>query len=494
MPRIELIDENTEPFKYSNMSSSNILKNIKHLLKPHPYGFTYDIECNVSIEHNNYPEISINNLGDVSIRTDYRDTFYTVNVIIFDDLYKDKTILNVHLFDIQEIEPISTIISDSYLTLSNTTELFNIESLFEKNNQSGFVVYDCNVVDLSRYYRHYGLNEYITELQDSTLRIYSDYRNDEYMIYVYAYIQGYEEQRRESIIHVRESNIPSIDDISLNIKFSNLIQNTVSCNLDNIFSSYPYYTELKHTLYMKDNEDSKTCNIVELSRNAQFSGDARADTYDIYLRTEDRLFNISNVDNIFFTIHEEPPFYIIQSYPSIPTLNAVEYYIENITSFYNINVSGGILRYDLELSNLDEPVSDVVNYLVEEDSLEIFPRYRNRTYGIIITPYVVGYDNYKDVSTTILVEETYNPINIDAQVCNITITDSTVIRQLREDLGVNSDFDLKDIYDISCNLFLQTPYENSSSSSPLPQIDIVYEDAGIKQFNLHQIIEVLDII
>jgi hypothetical protein len=412
-------------------SNKNVIEyNLFEVYSNYPY-YKDLIFTNSNIYNNeSNVKFTINKDNDeflVKIYPDFRRDNYDIQIIVNDtkfDNTNDTLKINLH-----EYPPISF----NNFDITKTIELFNLTTHTELYNLfSNVNVYAIeNKLEFSNnylsnypiekgYYNSLNILEYkvdinnksycnlvSTDYDDYNILFHPEWRNKEYAIWFDIYMNGYEHLPINIKFNLQENNIPSIisDFNIINLDFNS--NQSISYNLHDFYSSYPYSNQLQ--FYYSNNNQSlrKINNIYSLNNNLfTINPDYRDDNYNITINAYDPYFTLQTSQNSInneaeFRITETPPleFNITNKY--LDTINLsnlgkqqiISNIIDDITFYSDCNYIISTINQDSFMREAYYVNNIYSNAIIKDnDLLYITPEYRGQNYNIEYSIYTNGYE------------------------------------------------------------------------------------------------------
>ena len=462
--RVEFIEN--IPINNYNLSNNTIIINFEELTKDFLYDVSYDLDCDIDISISD-------NIG--ILQANYRGIEYNIKLNAYNIDYKPETSNIQIIYNISEIKPIQKNID--FFNISNLEYIecnLDLNQFFINNTEIENISYTILKPNLRRGYYN---NKEAIELENNILKIYPEYRNIFYDIQIDGYIQGYESQKETIQIRIHEKEIVPIHFIQKTIYYSNLKEGEeINIGLKENYN-YPFsnFLILNSNINTELLEGRSDYNVNIFENNISIIGDVRYMTYDINIIAIDSNFGQSNND-MNIRINESAPFIKDLEYPEIGELRSrplsillnqnIDGLIKNI---YTNNTSDNVIKYNFILSNLDEPISNVIiedkvydNELERErvKSFRIKPNYRGKSYGIEIKPYIEEYIWYDEIIDKLEIIELENPVSGDVISCNIELYDEIVTFNLKNLLGLPIEYELSELLKLTSNMEIIETYEN----------------------------------
>lgn len=363
----------------------------------------------------------------VKIYPDFRRDNYDIQIITNDSKFENTDdSLKINLL---EYPPISF----NNFNITKTIELFNLTSytqlynlysnvnvyaienqlLFSNNYLSNYPIekgyynslnvleYKVNINDKS--YCNLDLNDY----NDYNILFHPEWRNKEYEIWIDIYMSGYEHLPINIKFNLQENKIPVIiSDVNIiSLDFNS--NQSISYNLHDFYSTYPYSNQLQ--FYYSNNNQTlrKINNIYSLNNNLfTINPDYRDDNYNITISAYDPYFTLELSENqinsdLEFKISETPPieFNFTNKYLNIVNLSnlgkeQIIFDITNDITFYSdCNYIISTINQDSFMREAYYVNNIYSNALIKDnDLLYITPEYRNQNYNIEYSIYINGYE------------------------------------------------------------------------------------------------------
>lgn len=465
--KIEIL---TEKYKnYENISNNKIEFNIDEYINVYPYNVNYELEIR------NYetviPEIFNVETRNPYIYGNYRNMNYSILLKVYNTHYIEQTSNSYIIADINEVKPLVKNIEK--LTLGKydyEIDRINLDEYFTNYTNIEKIEYTLYKPSVRKGY--YNNEKDAIEIENNILIINPEYRGLKYEFNIDAYINGYISLKETILIEVIESNIIPIEFVDIGgLINSNLIEgDRILINLKEYYNEYPFVNNLRYESNIKTElkegreEYDISLNVDEIS----VTGKVRDMLYEIDVIAYDDMFNQSN-NEMNIRIHEKPPFNKDLNYPLLNELRAkpisifINQFIDNkIQNIYTNNTLNDVIKYNITLSNIDEPISNIIveDIIFDEElgrdrvkSFRIKPKYRGVSYGIYIEPYMEEYEWYNNIIDKLEITELENPVKGDVVSCNVYIYDEILEFNFKELLGLPVEYELSTLLTISSNIY-----------------------------------------